>query len=225
MAVEVRDVIRAHLLIYGVSLLSNLEDVEAFRSASKAEDLVLTQGAVQALPKGAVEPALTLSLSKERISVVITPTTSRVFREYPEDIGALDRLAEIARYAIECSTPSDLNPTGFSFLMELVYDQSSGLPAAQYVAHRVVAPDIAKDEEWSLDAGSVVLEYTEGGGNRRRVINLEPRTPAEDEAKVLLRFSDHFAEQCVPGGDTILSSLQTAWHKAHTLIEWLDGRK
>ena len=222
MAVDVQDVLKANLVLVGVGLLSNrLEELDAFRDAVDTE-VSMGSNMALGLPLPGVEPAGTLTLSRDRIVVEISSSGSTIAREYPsyEDLA---RLAEVAGYAIAKTDLGDQRPRAFGYNIELVYDQDSGLPAVQYLGERLFAAEISSNEGWKLIGGAGRLIFDEGG--KLRNITIGPRFDDRAPTKISMSLNVHENERRLPDEDEIRNSLEETWRQAHEFVERLDESK
>ena len=95
MAANVQDVVRANLVLVGCRLLGQPTDFEKFRQSVGTDVQTVQAELIANIESGITEPAQTLALKRDRITIELSPSRSTISREYPsrED---LPRLAEVA---------------------------------------------------------------------------------------------------------------------------------
>ena len=222
MPAQVQDITTVHFALSGLSLLKDREEFEAFRSAI-AVDVAITQGFTP-VAGGGGQPQRSLSLPKERITLTFTPNSTTITREYPVDTGDLKRLAEVAQLAIDNSDVGNQQPRLFGFVVDLIFDQDTSVPASLYLANILFAPTYSLfDEGWDLKGGEGTLEYVRE--TRRRLITMESQTDDDASTRVYMRFGEHVTEERIPEQGEILASLVDAWKRAAGFVDSLDKRK
>lgn len=221
MAVEVQDVLKANLVLVGVGLLTKSEELDAFRNAVGTE-VEMAPNLFLGGPLPNIEASGTVTLSRDRTVVDVSPSRSTVAREYPsfEDLG---RLADVAGYAIAKTGLGDQRLRAFGYNIELVYDQDSGLPAVRYLADRLFAPEISRNEGWRLVGGAGRLVFDEGG--KPRNITVEPRLNDPSTTKIFMSLNVHENDQRLPDAGEIKKSLEETWGQAHEFVNRLDDIK
>ena len=217
MATTILDVLKVDLALGGVMLLSNAEEIEAFRGLVDA-DAVVTD-------KGPLNLGKRIALGRERIVLETDFSTSIqtiVSKEYParEDLG---RLAEVTTHAIAQTNLLDQQPQNSVYKVDLIYDQDSGLPAAKYLANQMFATEIHRHAGWELRGGFCRIVFADG--EKQWGISIEPRFANEVTNTVFLSVARFSNELQLPDEGEIGESLQEVWCKAHDFLNQLDERR
>ena len=220
MPTEIQDVLKANIVLAGVSLLTEPTEQDAFISAVGTE-ISLGMGIVFTGPAPATipEPGRTLSLDRDRINLNLSPSRSIIERNYPR-CDDLDRLAEVAGYAFAHTDLKGKAPSAFGCNIELVYRQTSGVSANHYLAERPFTDKRIGNEGWELLGGTGRLLF-EGDG-ALWTLALEPRANDPTQSRVFLSLNLHKSEQRLPSQDEVLISLQEIWRQAHHFVTRLD---
>lgn len=214
MATTVLDVLKVDLVLGGVMLLGNAEEIEAFRGVIDA-DLVVTD-------KGPFNLGKRFSLGRERIilDTDVSPSIQTIIsREYPKRED-LDRLAEVTRHAIVHTNLLDQQPHSSMFRVDLIYDQDSGFPAVRYLADRIFAAGLQDYKGWDLRGGFCRLVYSVG--DVQWGISAEPRLANEETSTVFLSFAQFKDENQLPSEEEIKATLQEVWEQAQEFLKGLD---
>jgi hypothetical protein len=221
MAATLRDVVSANLVLVGVGLLNDPDEVERFRNALDI-DLRLEVGLVTNIPSGLTEPSRTLTLDRERIALSLSSSRSSIAREYPEQ-SDLARLAQIAALAISNTSWTAQTPQGFGYNIEMVFDQSSDQPAIRYIGERLFGLQSFGKGGWELSGGSGQLIFTDDG--TQWTITIRPQPGDVATTRVLLALNSHQDERRLPNENEIRASLETAWNEAVSFMHRLDERR
>lgn len=219
MSVTEQEILKANFVMVGAGLLNSQIEIDAFRAAVDAEVLAELPG----LPGLAVDSPLQdlpkrLALSRDRITLELSPVRSVIEREYPEE-DDLDRLAKVAGHALS-NTASPGTPQSFGFNVDIVYGTDSSQPASRYIAERLQAGNLALDDDWHLEGGSVRLAYR--GGDTLWTIRLEPRFQELNTPKLFFSLNLHREEQRTPSQDEITERLRAVWQTAQRIMARFD---
>ena len=129
-------------------------------------------------------------------------------------------MTEVAGMAIANTELQNPQVRAFGYNVELVYDQDSGSPATEYLAHQLFADDYPRNEGWHLEGGSAKLTFRSNGLSW--IVTIEPRFNDANTKKVFLSMNLHRNEQRIPETDEIQNSLETTWDQATTFVKRLD---
>lgn len=216
MVTTILDVLKVELVLDGVMLLLNPEEIEAFRSVVDA-DVVVTD-------KGAFNLGKRFTFGRERI-VLDTDMSSSVqttlSREYPVETD-LGRLTEVAGHAITQSNLLDQQPQGSVYRIDLIYDQDSGLPAAKYLANKLFTAEVHSHAGWELQGGFSRIVFADG--DRQWGVSVEPRFGSDVTNTVYLSLARFSKELRLPNEGEIGVVLEEVWCRAHDFPNQLDER-
>lgn len=220
MTAKVQDVLKANLVLVGVGLINNREELEEFDRAVNSEIRIDGGGMMVNAQAMMTEPVRAITIPKDRISLELSPTRSVISRDYPlrDD---LNRLAMVAGRAINSTDLNASKPRAFGFNIELVYDQDSEAPAFGYLAERIFAHDFPINKEWKLIGGAGRLLFNNREGNVWTV-NVEPRFNDQSTTKVFLTLNLHVDQQRLPNEDEISRFFLEVWDQAYSLAEMID---
>ena len=221
MAATLQDVVSVNLVLVGVGLLNEPDELERFRNAVDL-DLRLEVGLVTNVSSGITEPSRTLRLNRERIALDLSPSRSSIAREYPgeEDLASL---AKVVMQAIDSTDLRGQLPRAFGCNIELVFVQTSGQSTIQYIGERLFGSQSLGKAEWELVGGTGQLIFSDG--IRRWTINVQPRPGDVDTSRVVLALNLHKDEQRFPTEGEIKDSLEEAWNEAKEFMNRLDESK
>jgi hypothetical protein len=229
MSLKIEDVLKVNFTQVGVQLLSGPQERAAFNSHVGAEVSeavgegitfgVSPSGFTSPLPMVA-QPHV-LMLQKERTTLELIPDRSTITRDYPENIGAIDRLSDVAGYAIEMSDIESQEQRAFGFNIEAVYELTSGEKAFQFISSRVFAPHLLRDAGYTLVGGSPRLRFLRG--EQIWNITLEPRFGDPDSNRVFIRLNLHKDGSEIPSKDLIKESLREVWGQSHAIANSFNG--
>ena len=226
MTIEFQDVLKANLVLVGVVLLGEQEQRDKFAEKVNTEITVemFASGPVPSLPTvgspaGMAETGLMLNLHKDRIQLISTPVRASIERQYPtfED---LDRLAQVASYAIDISNLEGQEPRAFGFNIDLVYRQSREKLSEKYIAERLFSRATFGFEEWDIVGGGGKISFE--SNNARWNFTVEPRANDSTGERVYLSLNLHKDKQETPDQEEILRSLQEVWHRSREFATHLD---
>lgn len=220
MTVTLEDTLNANLVLVGVELLNEPDEVERFRN-EMATDLRLEVGLIgtndiPVMP----EPSRSLILGRDRIRLTLQASRSMIAREYPDDAG-LARLAQAASRAIEFTGLGSKMPQAFGYNMELVFSQDSGQPAIRYIGNRVFGSLSIDEPGRNLIGGVGQLIFADAAG--RWTITVEPRSGDPDTSRVFLKLNLHKQEQRFPDESEIQETLEQVQQEAQAFMERLEG--
>ena len=215
MAVEILDILQANLVLVGIGLINTQEEIAAFRQAVGTEVMSVEAG----IGSEVINRAHTLNRDRIALSRVADRTT--ISREYPEQ-ASLERLATVARTAIDVTHPTGDQLRAFGYNVELVYEPDPQETAIRYLAERLFIPNILRDKGASLTGGAARLFFEKDG--RTWQATLEPRLNDEETNRIFATLNLRRAEPdlALPTRDEILESLTLAWTEAHELIDRID---
>ena len=98
MPVTIQDVLKINIVLLGIGLLKEPDELKAFRE-SVASDVIVS-GAGLAIGMPGAETARRVTMNRDRIELDLSPSLSVIGRDYPA-YGDLDRLAEVVSYALD----------------------------------------------------------------------------------------------------------------------------
>ena len=219
MTVQELDVLNTNVVFVGLGLLNSQDEVEAFQNSVGAEVRSAGGGIAVDLPSVSLETGRRYELPRERVSLESSPGRTAVQREYPttED---LERLSEIVFLALTHTDLQNRSPKAFGYNIELVYDQTSGKPAIQYLGERLFVGQDLGDEDMELIGGSgrIVLDSPAG----RWTVQVEPRFGEEQTTRVFMSVNYHKQEQRIPSREEIRQDLHQVWKIASSFATRLD---
>lgn len=130
-------------------------------------------------------------------------------------------LAEVAYKAIYLTYVGEQHKIrALGYNVHLVYQQDSGLSAAEYLSMRIFKGNLPGNEKWTLKGGSAKMAF--GNGDRDLNVTIEPRLHDPGTAKVYLGLNLHSTEQRLPDKNEVQYSLEEAWDEAEQFIRHLD---
>ncbi len=221
MAITIRNVLNANVVLAGISLLNTPSELKAFMDGINVDEVVSNTSLQGRDPSPNVDAERTFSLGNERITLDISLSRSILGRDYPE-WEDLERLAEVAGHAIAKTDLLERSPRAFGYNLDLVYTQRSGQPAGRYLAERLFAPNLLGNDGEQLLGGAGRLTFQNGEKVWR--VKLEPRFNEKDTAKVFLSLNLHQSEQRVPDENEMRASLHEIWKQARQFATRVDER-
>ena len=225
MPVELQDILKANLVLAGISLLNDEDERNSFSEAIASEtstEILVPATPPFPLPGGPPtlpEPGMVLSLHRDRIRIASFPSRTLIEKEYPT-LDELTRLAEVADLAIAKTHLMGRVPRAFGYNVELVYGPEPNLSSSAYIAGRLYGDREFGNEGWALVGGSGRLIFT--GAGAAWTVAVEPRANDPTGKRVFLSLNLHREEQRIPGSEEILGSLQEVWNQAHAFAIRLD---
>ena len=219
MAATIQDVVKANFVLVGCHLLGDAEELRRFREQIDTDVVMAGGGLITDVVSGVTEPAQTVSLNRDRITLELASSRSTIGRDYPSR-SDLPRLAEIVGRAIECTDLSAQSPTAFGYNIDLVYDQTSESSASSYLGKRLFNPALSTNTGWQLVGGAGRMVFETGGTSWR--VAVEPRFNDESSSRVFFSLNLHKGENRRPNEDEIRLSLEDAWDQAHVFVKRLD---
>ena len=219
MTVTIQDVLKANLVLVGISLLNKPADLEKFKDTVDSE--VVGRALIPNISSSVAEAARVFTLQKDRISLDLSPSRSVISRDYPQKDN-LDRLARVAALAISNTDLEGRTSQAFGYNIELVCEQDSGRPAFAYLAERLFAPNFSANEGWKLVGGAGKLLFESNG--KRWLVSVEPRFGEEASERIFLSLNLHIGGGGLPNEAEITNSLLETWEQAHSFLSRLDER-
>lgn len=223
MPVKVYDIVSANLVLVGIRLLDTPAEFEKFAEALDT-DLQAELGISANVAGGMPEPTRKVTLSRDRITLTMSPSRTSLDKEYPareNPTGDFARLAEVAQCAIASTVLESNRPVAFGYNLDAVFDQDSGQPALHYLGNRLFGPYSPGKAGWSLMGGTGQLILADSR-NRQWTISAKPRANDERERRVVLGLNLHIREQRLPTAAEIQTSLGEVWQEANDFMEQLD---
>lgn len=229
MDLQIEDILKIDLVLVGVQLLSGPGEKARFDETVGTEvSEALTEGIAVSVSPSGISPIMPpppqpriLTLQKERITLDLAPGRSSISRDYPDE-GAIERLAEVADYAICFSNPHGQDLRAYGFNLEAVCELPPDKTAFQFLASNIYAPNIACNPEYALTDGSPRMSFQRG--NDRWNVAVEPRFRNADGSKVFMSMNLHVASNVMPRGEVIYNSLRLAWDHASIFVDIFSGR-
>ena len=223
-AVDFQDTLKAELVLVGIELLGDSDRLNDFAVSARTDVDLAIPGPL--LAPGDLGIAQMIRLPRERIIVQTSAARSFIRRDYPIGQQDLDRLAEVANEAIVHTDldADDQTLRAFGFNVDIVYDQSSGMTATQYLAERLFHPDLFASSGLSIvgGGGRITLQSSEGF---QWGVSVEPRHNDPNMSRVFLSVNLHREEQVMPSAEDIRYSLSSALNQAHRFAHILDGEE
>ena len=221
MATKVQDILKVSIVFIGEELLKTPDQYTAFSDAIDTEVTIEFPNVATGQFQGNLGSVRKIELPKERITLELSENTTVVNIEYPQ-YESLSRLIEITGHAINNTELDSSSSITLRYIIDLVYDQSSGESALQYVGKRLFGDFKIEIDEWSLGGGIGTLDFNSKEG--RWYLQLEPRFRDENATKVFMSLNLIKHNQQIPSNGTIKPSLDTVWGNAHEIIPIIDGR-
>ncbi len=221
MNVQEFDVLNVNVVLVGLGLLNSPDELEAFQSSIDAEVRSVAGPLVVGVSTASLETGRRYELPRERVSLDSSSGRTTVQREYPTK-DDLERLSKIVSCAIEHTDLQNPSPRAFGFNIELVYDQTSGNSAIQYLGERLFGGQDLGVEDMELVGGSgrMVLDSPAG----RWAVQVEPRFGDEQSSRVFMSVNYHKQEQRIPKLDEIRQHLHEIWEMAKSFAAQIDQR-
>ena len=222
MAVTVREVLKADLVLVGVELLKSQTEIGEFQRALRS-DVLIGSATVPSSITGAARPVTALALQRDRIFLQSFPDRSVVSKEFPsldDPTQEWARLAEVTTYAIANTNKADLNPRAFGYNLASVYDINLESSAASFLGDRMLTDTPLGNTGWELIGGAGAAIFKDG--NRRWTFNLQPQPVGDPDSKRIgFDLNLHLEEPRIPTQDEISDTLNEIWTEARRFIERL----
>ena len=221
MAISSTEVLKINLVLVGVGLINTKEEFDNFRQEVSTDVVVAGTGLTIGLPITTPELGRTLTLNRDRISLELSGARSAINRDYPS-LQDLDRLAEVAGFAIEKTNLEDQDLRAFGYNIELVYqpDTDTRSSASRYISEKIFVAGIPGIEEWNLVGGGGRLLYK--GDDKVWQVGIESRFNDDTDSRVFMTLNMHLDATDIPNQKEIRESLNDIWTQAHKFITRLD---
>ena len=227
MPIEFGDVLKANIVLAGVTLLSEQAQRDELAKTGMEFDLeqvisgpVLFPSVLTGTPVNA-ESGLALHLRRDRIQVVSLPTRTLIEREYPA-FDDLERLADVAGQAIDLTDLREQKLTAFGFNIDRVYRPPGDMPSEKYLGERLF-PHLQPPIEGFVLAGGGGRVTFGGEEGILCTATMEPRANDPSGLRVFLSLNLHKNRQQAPNRDEILDSLQQVWARSQDFAVRLDA--
>lgn len=221
MATMVQDILKVGIVFIGEELLKTPDQYTTFSDAIDTEVTIAFPGVTTGQFQGNHGYSRKIELPKERITLELSENTTVVNMEYPE-FDSLNRLIEIIDHALSKTELDSSSSLNLRYIMDLVYDQTSGDSALQYVGKRLFGGFELDIDGWSLGGGIGTLDFNSKDG--QWYLQLEPRFRDEYASKVFMSLNLLKYNQQIPSIDEIRLSLNTVWGNALKIIPMIDRR-
>ena len=219
MLAKIQDVLKINVVFIGIGLLNTPAEVDAFSEAVAADVQMSEAGLVFGIPPIRLEPGRKLAISRERVTLDLSPVRTVIEREYPSE-DDVSRLAEVAGCAVQHTAPQERPPSAFGYNIELVFNQTSGSLSLQYLGDRLFRQRNFGADGWNLVGGAGRLIFDSADG--RWTIQVEPRFNSEETHQVFVNLNLHKAEQRLPHAEEIRQSCMNVWNEVHTFVTRFD---
>ena len=220
MPVGAQTVLKINIVLVGLHLLRNPDEVNAFANSADTEVVTSALGLTIGLPPVSPELGQRIELPRDRISIDLTPVRTTIEREYPSCPSDLEHLAKTAGLAIASTESLDTPPTAFGYNIEAVYNQTSGRSAFSYLGDKLFASGGPALTGWELVGGSGRFIFNSDEG--RWSIRVEPRFNDEENSRVFLNMNLHKTESRLPDVDDMMASFVHIWRQAESFARHLD---
>ncbi len=219
MTVEIQDVLNANVVLLGIGLLNTPKELEDFQNSINAEVRSAAGAVVLGLQDVSLEAGRKFDLPRERVSLESSSARTTIQREYPAKAD-LKRLSDIVCCALKHTDTQGQSPQAFGYNIELVYNQTSGQSAIQYLGQRLFdrVALVNGDMELAGGLGQILLDSPTG----RWTVRVEPRFGEESATRVFMAVNYHRQEHRIPDVDEISRDLQEIWEKANSFATRLD---
>ena len=213
MPIEVVDVIKAIVTPAGIPLLSSDDAIRRFREATDEEAVPENQNADDG------EPQMVISLDRDRTTITKQGEITWFEREYPAR-SDLPALAGLVATCLEDDEVAGQHPRAIGYQLHFLCDQKSGLPAANYLAQRVINPSISQ-KDWEFLDWTCTFSYHDPHGAWR--FNIEPRFLSETTMRIFIR-ADHYILQVdeSPSRQEMETRLELAWGQTLALLRRIE---
>ncbi len=213
MEATVKDVLTANLVLVGADLLNDPSRHQEFVRAIGSEVIFDSDASPQQASFNIC------NIPRDRISIESSAGKSTVARAYPEKED-IERLSQVAIYAIEFTTLESTGLRGVGFNIDLVVEQFSGESAQKYIAGRIFSRTIPVARELEIKGGMAQLFFQEA--DRTWTIRIEPRVIHPENENVYLTVNYHVSSVALPSELEIRNSLNATWDRAHAFVSEID---
>ena len=221
MSVRLEDVLQVNFVLVGIRLLNTPDERAAFNriidtEVSEAPGVgELTFNAPEGTPIDLAPK--TLTLNRDRISLTLLPDRSTISRDYPLKKDDLERLGDVAKYAIDRSNLEAQQLRAFGFNIDVVYELTTEETAIQFIGNRMFAPNLFQEAGYGFVGGQCRLYLIRNGQPWN--ITIEPRRGDLSTNKVFVSLNLHRAESKIPSRYEIRKSLQEVWAQTLSIME------
>ena len=218
MSVEFQDVLKVELVLVGIRLLNNPDEINAFTTSVRTDVNANVLGPIVEL--GTPEPGRLVQLPRDRVDLLLVPSRSILRRQYPSHPDDLNRLREVIGHAIGNTSLDGQEIRAHGYNVDIVYNQTSGQTAARYLANRLFPAGLLVSEGRQLVGGGGKIDLQDD--KNRWTVRVEPRNNNHTEMRVFLSVNMHRDEQVMPDQTDIQKSLSDIWDQVHKFAHLLD---
>jgi hypothetical protein len=215
-----QEIVKVDLVLVGVRLLSEPQQVSAF-TALTGRDVVSSGTDLVSMEQGVLDPVTRLELPKDRIVLGLGSQRSTIERTYPDE-DDLPRFADIVTLAARCSNFNSALVAVHGYNLAMVYRQDSGMNTLRYLGKHMFGEAAFAAEGWNPVGGTGKLLYESPDG--RWEFFVEPRLQKQDTDKVFLQLNLHRGQATIPSREEIIDSLNFMWKQAQDLAHRIDQR-
>ncbi|MYB39606.1 MAG: hypothetical protein F4Y26_19935 [Gammaproteobacteria bacterium] len=220
MTTEVREILNASVVLLGADVLSNESEAVAFCNEWEA-----VHERTMAISETSASPARRFVVPSSRLELTVGEdgrTQAKV--DYPSSReGAVEKVCDLVQSA-QSLTQAPVSATSYGCNVALTYEQTSGLPAFQYLG-RALFPSV--DDSRNLDevvGGSSKITFRCADGRDLAVV-LEPRRNDQGTTRVFLSANYHIEEGSEPLAiEAMRTAMEDMWTHVDAVIGWLDHR-
>ena len=225
MTIALEDVLEANIVLAGARLLQEPHQRDQFARRVGADVEIASMPADAPSALSGLAPAnilptadLAVLLQKERVSVQVSSNTT--VRQHYARYDGLERLANIAYLAIECSEAIEFPLQAYGCNINAVFTQDEHNSSQAFIAASLFSSKLATLDNWPLTGGGAQLVYQ--SGSHTLTFRVEPRVNDVLGQRVFLNLNQHVDAEFMPSKELIWTNLQLAWRSTEYLAENLS---
>ncbi len=213
-----QEIVKVDLVLVGVRLLSESQQVNAFSELADGEVVSPSTGLVS-MEQRPIEPATRLELPKARIVLASDSQQSSIEQLYPDE-DDLPRFADIVTLASRCSNLDSALVAVHGYSLAMAYRQDSGMDALRYLGKHMFGEVPFAAEGWDSVGGTGKCMYESPDGHWEFFV--EPRFQKRDTDRVFLHLNLYRGQATIPNRKEIIEMLQLVWKQAYDLAFRID---
>ena len=217
-----QEIVKFDLVLVGVRLLSEPQQVSAFSASAGGDVVPAGTGLVLSPDQRNPEQTTRLELPKDRIALELGPRRSAIERDYPIE-DDLPRFADIVTLATENSSLDNdsASPKVHGYNLAMVYRQDSGESTYRYLGQRLFGRDAFAAPGWNSMGGIGKLTYEAPSGRWEFVV--EPRFREFETDRVFLQLNLQKEQPTIPGKEEIVNAFGLICREAYALANRIDA--